>query len=181
MVDDQTETMIANLPDRTGRSLDEWLTLLAATGLDRHRAIVDHLKREHGVGHGFANLIAHRHLRSAADEQAPADLVEAQYAGAKAALRPVYDAIVDAVRTFGDDVEIAPKKQYVSLRRSRQFAQVGPATRTRVDVGLNLKGKPATARARPVTGMCTHKIAVASLDDVDDELVSLLRLAYDRA
>ena len=178
---DQTQTMIANMPAKTGRSLDEWLTLLAGVGLDTHGAIVDHMKRQHGVSYGFANLIAHRYRESAADEQNPGDLVDAQYSGPKAGLRQVYDVIVDVVRTFGDDVEIAPKKQYVSLRRRKQFAQIGPATRTRIDVGLNLKDEPASARARAVTGMCTHKVAVTSAEDVDDELVTLLRRAYELA
>lgn len=72
-----------------------------------------------------------------------------QYAGDKSGLRPIYEAVVAAVRTFGDDVEIAPKKTSVSLRRSKQFALVQPSTRTRVDLGIQLKGvEPAKAAAR---------------------------------
>lgn len=180
MVDPATETMIANLPAKTGRSLEEWLPFVRSLGLAKHGAIVSHLKAEHGVGHGYANLIAILYFAEAAgtDED---DLVDAQYAGEKAALRPAYERVVEAVQAFGDDVEIAPKKTVVSLRRSKQFAQVQPTTRTRIDVGLNLPGYPAGGRLLATTGMCTHKVAVTDATEVDDELVELLRRAYDRA
>lgn len=181
MPDDQTATMIANLPDRTGRSLDEWFAVLEPLKLDRHGQIMTHLKDEHSVSHGFANLISHMYRSRHAAEPTPDELIAAQYAGAKAHLRSIYDAIASVAHDFGDDVEIAPKKASVSLRRSKQFALVEPATRSRVDLGLNLKGEPATQRMRAVTGMCTHKVAITDVAEVDDEVVSLLRLAYDRA
>lgn len=181
MPEDPTGTMIANLPDRTGRSLDEWFAVLEPLGLDRHGQIVTHLKDQHDVTHGFANLISHRYRARDAAEPTPDERITAQYAGAKAHLRSIYDTIAAIAHDFGDDVEIAPKKAGVSLRRSKQFALVEPATRTRVDVGLNLKGEPATQRMRAVTGMCTHKVAITDVAEVDDELVALLRLAYDRA
>jgi hypothetical protein len=178
-VDPAIQTMIDNLPARTGRGLAEWTALLAPLGLSRHGEIVKYLKAEHGVTHGFANLIATRHL--AGDTPAAADdLVQAQYAG-REQLRPLYEQVVSLVSEFGDDVEIAPKKTYVALRRGKQFAMVGPGSRTRLDVGLNLKGEPPTERLRPATGMCTHKIAVTTAGDVDDDLRTLLRKAYDRA
>ena len=99
------------------------------------------LKGEYRVTHGFANTISILYRQQAAGGPPPEeDLVDGQYTGAKAGLRPIYDAILNIVSGFGSDVEIAPKKSYVSLRRSRQFAIVKPATRDRIDLGLNLKG-----------------------------------------
>ncbi len=174
-------TMLANLPAKTGRTMEEWFAVLEPLGLQRHGQVLAHLKQEHGVGHGFANLIALKFLSRTVPEASSGDLVEAQYAGPKAALRPIYEAILAAVTTFGDDVEVAPKKAGVSLRRSKQFALVEPKTRTRVDLGLNLKGEPGTARLRVTGGMCTHSVALGTAAEVDDELIALLRQAYERA
>lgn len=181
MVDPGTATMIANMPASTGRSLEDWLVVVASTGLQRHGQIVSHLKAEYGIGHGFANLIAKEHFAAAAGNPDEDALVEAQYAGPKTALRPVYDRLVEAVQAFGEDVEIAPKKTVVSLRRAKQFAQIEARTRTRVDLGLNLPGEPVGGRVQAATGMCTHKIAIEFADEVDDELIELLRRAYGLA
>jgi len=103
------------------------------------------------------------------------------YSGPKAALRPLHDLLVGTARSLGPDVEIAPKKATVSLRRTKQFGLITPATRDRIDLGLNLPGNPGAGRLTVTTGMCTHKVGVRSPDEVDDELVDWLRQAYDRA
>ena len=99
-------------------------------------------------------------------------------------MRPVYDAIVEAVSGFGGDVELAPKKAYVSLRRAKQFALVQPSTKTRVDVGINLKDVPADGRLEAsgsFNAMVSHRVRLSSPDDVDAELLAWLCMAYDRA
>jgi predicted transport protein len=182
--DEQEATMIARLPEQTGRSLDDWKKELHGHGLSAHGQIVAMLKRDHGVSHGYANLIAHKYRKSDAGSSGSSDdLVAAQYAGAKAAVRPVYDAILREVRRFGTDVELAPKKQYVSLRRSKQFALLQPAA-ARLDVGLALKGEPAAGRLEAAgswNAMVSHRVRVTGVDDVDAELIGWLRRAYERA
>lgn len=176
--------MIANLPEKTGKSLDLWLTLLSGSGLEKHGAVVRHLKGEHGMTHGFANLVAHEFLRSAAAHRDGDDLVAQQYAGRKAGLRPIHERLVEAVGAFGSDVEFAPKKAYVSLRRSKQFGLIQPSTATRVDLGLNLKGVEPGERLEAsdsFNAMCTHRVRLGSADDVDDELLGWLRRAYEAA
>src|SRR5262245_12607331 len=124
--------MIAGLKEKTGKSLAEWLQILRASGKSKHKEFVTLLKTDHGLTHGYANMIALQALGSdshTADQTD--DLVAAQYAGPKAGLRPIYDAVLAAVAKFGSDVEVSPKKAYVSLRRSKQFAIVQPSTGTR--------------------------------------------------
>ena len=86
------------------------------------------------------------------------------------------------VGRFGP-VEVAPKKGYVSLRRKKQFAMIGPGTKSRVDIGLNLKGVEPTGRLRamPPGGMCSFKVEVTDASDVDGELLAWVRRAYDAA
>ena len=183
--DKAAQTMIDNLPEKTGKSLEQWLKLLARQGLEKHGEMVKWLKSEHGVTHGFANLIAHSYRNSTGGESAGAsDPVESQYAGAKAALRPIYDEIIKVVSRFGKDVEIAPKKSYVSLRRNKQFALIQPSTKTRVDVGVNLKGHASTDRLEDsgsFNSMVSHRVRITKKAEVDAKLKSWLKKAYEAA
>ena len=182
--DDALATMIANLKEKTGRALPEWVALARKSGLAKHGQIVSMLKADHGLGHGYANLVAQSALQGDAPAQGGEDLVAAMYAGEKQALLPVWAAIEKAVRAFGADVEVSPKKTYVSLRRSKQFALVQPTTKTRVDVGLCLKGEAAGPRleaAGSFNAMFSHRVRLVEPADVDAELVGWLRQAYERA
>jgi hypothetical protein len=87
-----------------------------------------------------------------------------------------------AIEPFGP-FDIAPKKTYLSLRRRKQFAMVGPATNTRVEVGLNMKGVAGTSRleALPPGGMCQYKVRLTGPAEVDHELVAWIRRAYDES
>lgn len=183
--DKAVQTMIDNLPEKTGRSLAQWLDVLNRAKLGKHGEMMTLLKSEYAVTHGFANLIVHQ-FRDRESGAAPSgdDAVVAQYAGAKAGLKPIYAAIIKTVSSFGDDVEVSPKKAYVSLRRSKQFALVQPSTKDRVDVGINLKGEPATKRLEEsgsFNAMVSHRVRLTKTNDVDTELKKWLRKAYDAA
>lgn len=172
--------MIDNIPARTGRSLAEWFAVLDAAELPQHGKAMALLKSEHGLTHGFANLIVSLH-RQRGTGAGPADLVDAQYAGAKAALRPLCDQLIAAASALGSDVEIAPKKTGVSLRRAKQFALIEAPSRTRVALGLNLRDVEASGRLLAAGGMCTHRMDVSAIEEIDAELLGWLREAYDRA
>jgi len=135
------------------------------------------------VTHGFANVIAHEVRRSAAGHSSSADLVAAQYSGAKADLKPIYDKLIKAIAKFGKGVEVSPKKTYVSLRHNKQFGLIKPATKTRIDIGIQLKGEAGTKRlAKCKTGgMTSHEVRVESVKNVDKELIAWLKEAYTRA
>jgi hypothetical protein len=107
--------------------------------------------------------------------------LDAQYAGAKVGLRPIHDRLVEVARGFGSDVEVAPKKTSVSLRRKVQFAVIEASSAKRVQLGIQLKGEPATDRLLAWGSMCSHRVNLGSLDDIDAELIGWLRAAYDRA
>lgn len=178
-----TQKMIDNLPEKTGKSLDAWLKIVAKARPQKHGEIVKLLKSEHGVTHGFANLIAHKY-REGTDASSGDDAVAMQYSGAKAHLKPIYDELVKVVSKFGKDVEIAPKKTYVSLRRSKQFGLIQPSTRDRVDVGINLKGEKPGKRLEAsgsFNAMVSHRVRLASKKDISAALKGWLKKAYDAA
>jgi hypothetical protein len=182
-VDKALQTQITNIQERTGKSLDDLFAMLGKSGLEKHGELRDKLKGDLGMGHGDANTVVHLYReRTAPGPSAAGDPVDAIYDGAKADLRPIHEAIMDRVTTFGD-FEVAPKKAYVSLRRKKQFAMVGPATKTQVEVGLNMKGVTSTERLveQKPGGMCQYKVRLSSPAEVDEELLGWLRTAYDRA
>lgn len=182
-MDKATLTMISNLHTNTGKSLDEWIGIVNARGFAKHGEVMAFLKGEHGLTHGFANLIAHKAKGSDAGSAADAgDLVERQYVG-KEHFRPVYERLLADILSFGPDIEVAPKNTYVSLRRSKQFAILNPATKTRFEVGINLKGRSPAGRleAEKPNAMCSHKITLSGTDDIDAEVMSWLRQAYEGA
>lgn len=183
-MDDATKTMIRNLEEKTGRTLAQWVALVRGSGKTKHGEIVKMLKEEHELTHGYANLVAHNALESDASFSEGDSLIEAQYAGAKSALKPAYEKLVAAIGKFGGDVELAPKKGYVSLRRSKQFGLIQPSTATRLDVGINLKGTPPTPRLEAsgsFNAMVSHRVRVANASEVDEELIGWLRKAYEGA
>jgi hypothetical protein len=183
-MDDALQTMIANYEKNTGKPLEAWIAIATKAKLAKHGEIVRLLKEKHGMGHGYANLVAQRVLAGDAPTPGGEDLVAAQYAGSKAALRPLYDRLAQAVAKFGGDVELAPKKTYVSLRRSKQFALIQPSTADRLDVGINLNGAAAKGRLEAsgsFNAMVSHRVRVTAAKDIDAELVGWLRAAYDQA
>jgi len=181
-------TQLANIEKRSGKTLKELAAIIASSGLTKHGELRDMLKRDLGLGHGDANTLVHHVLASDGESAAKAqghsveDVVAGLYAGPKAALRPIHDALMAQIVPFGA-FEIAPKKTYVSLRRKKQFAMIGPATNTRVEVGLNMKGGPATERLLelPPGGMCNYKVKLTSAAEVNPELIAWIRQAFDGA
>jgi len=183
-MDDALATMIANYEKNTGKPFEAWVAIARKEKFAKHGEIVKHLKEKYGMGHGYANVVAMTVMKGDAPEPAGEDLVATQYAGKKAALRPLYDKLAAAVAKFGKDVELSPKKTYVSLRRSKQFAIVQPSTTDRLDVGINLKGMAPRGRLEAsgsFNAMVSHRVRVTGAKDIDDELVGWLRAAYDQA
>lgn len=174
------QTMIDNMPEKTGKSLEEWKKILQSKSFVKHSEAVNFLKKEHQVTHGFANTIV---TLSKEENHSEDDLVENQYKG-KEALIPLYEALLEMVSSFGNDVTITPKKISVSIIRKKQFALIKPTTKTRIDLGLKLKDKPTTDRlgnSGPFGTMCTHRVQITDLSHVDSELRGWLLEAYEQS
>jgi hypothetical protein len=183
--DDMMGAVTGSLAARTGRSLEEWLALVQESGVDPldQNAVRRWLRSEHGVPQNSQWAIADAAARAAGWVRPTVEeYVDSQYRGAKAALRPIYDAVAGAAVSLGDDVTIEGRGGYTPFVRGRQFAAVAAAARDRVDLGLRFTDPPAAACLRPATGpgQATHKVALRSVADVDDEVRHLLRVAYEQ-
>jgi hypothetical protein len=185
-VDQAYETQVKNIQIKTGKTTDELSAIVHNSGLTKHTEIRDMLMRELSLGHGDANALVHYVLQSGGERAAKVkgatidDVASELYSGAKASLRPIHDRLMAEIDRLGP-FEIAPKKGYLSLRRKKQFAMIGPATNTRIEVGLNMKGVDATARLieLPAGGMCNYKIKVTDINELDEELFAWIKQAYD--
>jgi len=178
-------TQLANIVKRTGKTLPELTKIVKGCGLSKHGELVAMLKSTLNMGHGDANTLVHIVRKSDGQGAAAAQGLSAEqvldglYTGPKAALRPIHDKLMVAIRKFGD-FEEAPKKTYVSYRRKKQFAMIGPATNTRVEVGLNMKGAKATDRLQqlPTGQMCNYKVKLTDAKEVNAELIAWIKTAY---
>jgi predicted transport protein len=188
------EEMAAGVERRTGRAISEWMALVPEGTFTQQS---EFLVSEHGLKPSDARAVLHlgAYLSRPPDDE----LVAAQYAGAKEALRPIYDALVEAITALGDDVVVSPRKTYVSFDRARQFALIQASTRTRVDLGVRLDDATATCRqgiprrdGAPGadrlaaagsfgSGNITHRVGLSEPAEVDAEVRAWLRAAYDGA
>ena len=179
-MDQALQTMIDNMPEKTGKSLKEWKTILQSKKFSKHSEAVKFLKTEHAVTHGYANTI----VSLAKNENTTVDdLVNNQYKG-KEGLIPIYKQLLSVVTSLGNDVKVVPKKTSVSIVRNKQFALIKPATKTRIDLGLKLREKPIGDRLEgsgPFGTMCTHRVRISDKNEVDAELKEWLQEAYMEA
>ena len=182
--------VIAKLEEKTGRSLDEWIRLSNKSGPKDEKERVAWLKSKHGLGTNYAGWISERSFGRGLESSDPnaylaaaAQFVEDMFAGPKAALRPIYDALLELAFRLGKDIRVSPAKTIVPIYRNHVIAQIKPSTRTRVDFGLALGDTKPTARLKSTGGFdkgdrITHSIGLSSIADVDTEIGKWLTKAY---
>ena len=181
-------TQIENIQKKTGKSMEELTELIQSSGLSKHGEIRSMLMEELGLGYGDASMLIQFALKK--DVQliiqekglTTDEVLDEIYAGPKASLRPIHEKVMSSINQFGE-FEIAPKKGYVSLRRKRQFAMLGPATNTRIELGINIKDLETDERLleQPAGSMCNYKVRLTDPEQVDDTIVSWVRRAYEAA
>jgi hypothetical protein len=185
-VDKAYQTQLTNIQKRTGKTLQEFEEIIKNSGLTKHGEIRELLMDSLGLGFGDASILIHAVLKtdgaSITSGLSLDDVLDDFYSGPKTSLRPIHEAVMQGIHSFGE-FEISPKKGYLSLRRKRQFAMIGPATNSRIEVGINHKSLGPTDRllAQPPGGMCQYKVKLSSIEEVDESLFGWLRSAYELA
>lgn len=185
-LDKAVQTQLDNIQKKTGKSLAELAAIVHQSGLTKHGEIRDMLKAKLGLGHGDANALVHAVLKSdgmrLAEGKTADSVLDEIYTGPKAAFRPIHEKLMKEITAFGE-FEVAPKKGYVSLRRKKQFAMIGPKTNTRFEVGINARdlGQNPRLLAQPAGSMCNYIVNLANDSEVDAELLAWLRSAWQAA
>jgi hypothetical protein len=185
-LDQAVQTQLNNIQKKTGKSLAELAAIAQKSGLTKHGELRDMFKEKLGLGHGDANALVHALLASdgtrAAEGKKEDAVLDEIYSGAKTGMRPIHEALMKHITKFGE-FEIVPKKGYVSLRRKKQFAMIGPKTNTRFEVGINAKDLKKNARLleQPKGSMCNYIIQINDAQEVDAELVAWIKSAFEGA
>jgi predicted transport protein len=182
---DMMAAVVTSLQERTGRTLEEWLEVVAGSGIDPldQNAVRRWLKSEHGVLQNSQWAIADAAARAAGwrpptiEEQ-----IEEQYAGPKAHLRPIFERVKELALALGDDVRLEGRGGYIPFVRRRQFLAVAAATRARVDLGLRYTDAPESGLLVPAQapGQATHRLSLAAAAEITPEVEALLRAAYEQ-
>lgn len=173
--------MDKGLLEKTGKPLKHWVDVVKKSKIEKHKAIIDFLKTEHGFTYGYANFVSMKARQADAASIDDNDLLKAQYNG-KENLKPIYDKLLNKINELGSDIKVVPKKASVSFIRKHQFTLIKPATKKRIDLGLKIKGKTTTERLEgsgPFGAMCTHRVQITVEDEIDNELMSWIKEAYD--
>ncbi|HSL93084.1 MAG TPA: DUF5655 domain-containing protein [Bacillota bacterium] len=186
IVNNEIRLFMDKVREMTGKGSDEIREMITTSGLTKHGEIRTYLLEKLPLGYGDANTLVH-YLRksdsaSLAEGKTLEQLVDEIYDEKKATLRPIHDAVMDRLRDMGV-FEILPKKGYLSLKRKRQFAMIGPKTNTRVEIGINSKTLTGGGRLieQPKGSMCNFVVKVSDPGEVDEELMAWLKQAYDES
>ena len=185
-LDKAMETQLDNIQKKTGRSFDELAEAIHRSGLTKHGEIREYLKRELALGQGDANSLVHAVLQSdgqrAAEGKSGDQVLDEMYSGAKVGMRPIHEKLMKEITRFGA-FEILPKKGYVSLRRRKQFAMIGPKTNTRFEVGINARKFKNNGRLleQPKGSMCNYIVRLTDAKEVDSKLLAWIESAYEGA
>ena len=175
--------MMKNIVEKTGHDIYHWLKIAEESGETKHMAIIKHLKANHGMTHGYANLVAFKVREKDNPTQSEDGILVDQYAK-KQDLKPIYDLLADKIQKLDKNITRRVCKGYVAFRTSKQFVILKPSTKTRMDVGLMLKGKETSERLKSgkvFSGMMTHHVEVFSKDDCDSELLGWITEAFQMA
>jgi uncharacterized protein DUF5655/uncharacterized protein DUF4287 len=184
------QSLLANLKEKTGRTLAEWIKFVNKEGPATEKERPAWLKEKHGLGMNYAGWIAEQSVGKG-DDGSPEtylknaeEYVEKMYSGAKEALRPIFNELLKLGRSMGADVKVCPCQTIVPLYRKHVFAQIKPTTRTRIDLGLALKDTKVPKRLIDTGGLAkkdriTHRIEITSLKDIDAEVKKWMKIAYE--
>jgi predicted transport protein len=182
---DMMNSVSDSMKERTGKTLEEWVEVVKVSGIDPldQKSVRNWLKSEHGILQNSQWAIADAAARAAGWVRPSVEgYIDAQYQGEKAVLRPIFDALREIIEGLGEDVAVEGRGGYTPFVRKRQFAAVQASTKTRVDLGLRFKEAPESAllSTSSLPGQSTNKVGLSSVEDITDELVGLIRLAYEQ-
>jgi hypothetical protein len=186
------QNIIAKLKTKTGRSIDEWVEFVKKDGPTSENERRTWLKERYQLGTNYAWWIAERSVGKGEEDGDPVaylhkapQYVTEMFAGTRASLKPIYEKLLRLGLGIGKDAKACPCKTIVPLYREHVFAEIKPATNTRIDLGLALGKAKAKLpkRIEPVKNAkgnrITHRVAIESVEQVDEFVEKWLRVAYE--
>lgn len=183
---DERKRFIDRIQLTTGYTIEKITQLVVLSNLEKHSEVRSLLIEELKLTYGDANTLTHYIMKtdgqSLSEGKDLKQVIDEIYSDKKIGLRPIHDLLMNQIILFGP-FEIIPKKGYISLKRKRQFAMIGPKSSSRIEIGINLKSDLDNSRfiAQPKGSMCQYIVNVTSIEDVDDKLISTIKQAYEQS
>lgn len=178
------------LPEKTGKTLEEWSDIIQRAKLPDAKSRQAWLTKVHGFGGNESYWMAEYSQGKHTWDFDPnvylkqaVQFVDDQFAGPKAALRPIFEVVLDFARTLGSDVRVCPCKTIVPIYRNRVFAELKPATKTRLELALALGESPfdppftVNPRAKG-NDRLRHLIPLFHMNDFNAAAKKALKTAY---
>ncbi len=177
-----------NIKAKTGKTPEDFKVLAEKKGLLKPGVkageIVAWLKEDYELGRGHAMAIVLVLKQVNSPKPTTNARIDKLFGGSKSQWRKTYDGLWGKIGKFGPDVTVSPTDSYISiLRKSRKFAIVQVLS-DRLDIGIKLKGIPFKGRLRESgtwNAMVTHRVRIEHPKQIDTEVISWLRQAYDKS
>ncbi len=176
------QAYLDNIKAKTGKTPADFRVLATEKGLTKHSEIIAWLKADFGLGHGHANAIAAVLKNPDFGKTSLGVKLEKVFSGSKSHWRSAFEILLENIKTFAPDVELAPTQTYVSLlRNKKKFAIVQPSVQD-ISLGLKLKNQAATERLELAGSwniMVTHRIRIEKAAELySREMLVWLERAY---
>ncbi|MBU1143352.1 MAG: DUF4287 domain-containing protein [Firmicutes bacterium] len=183
---DEKELFLEKMKEMTGKSQDDIYKIYLESKMVKHSEIRALFINELGLTYGYANTLAHyiTHTDGASLSEGKSinEVLDEIYSGEKSKFRSIHETIMKRIEGFGQ-FEVIPKKGYVSLKRKKQFAMIGPKTNSRMEIGINLKSSVEDQRLeeQPKGSMCQYIVKIKDMSEIDDQLFEWLFHAYQQS
>jgi hypothetical protein len=182
------QAYIDNIRTKTGLTPNDFKTLARDKGLLKPGVktgeIVAWLKEDFGLGQGHAMAIVLAFREENAPKLTLDERIKNFFIGNRSNWRATYDQLMHNLQEFGSDVTADPTDTYISiLKGNKKFAVIG-FTSDRMDLGIKLKGVEPRGRFEASgswNSMVTHRVRILSPVQVDSEVLTWLKNAYDAA
>jgi hypothetical protein len=179
------QAYLDNVKAKTGKSPDDFAKLVDQKGLDKHGDIVKWLKADFELGHGHATAVAAVLMKRDAPAATPAEKLSALFSGRKQRWQKPCEALIRQLQKLGSDFGVGAGGTYINLQRAgKKFGILQPSSGERLDIGIKLKGMPLENRFESAgnwNAMVTHRVRIEDPSEIDREVVSVLKRAYEAA
>ncbi len=178
------ETYLEIVKTKTGNTADDFKLLAEEKGLTKQREIIMWLEDEFELVHAHAKAVANVILHADDPKETDDQGIAKHFTSIKSVWRAPYDDLIAQVKEFGDDVVVEPTKTFLSLLRKDQKFAIVQVSPKRLDIGIKLPGTKAKGRfenAGAWSKMVTHRVKIDDPEEIDADLYTWLRQAYDKA
>ena len=178
------QEFIQTAKEKTGKTLEEWLSVVKASGLSKQMEIVNWLKKEKGLNHLQSTLLAGMFLNNGKTVYSnEGNLLDNQFLKCET-MRPLFESVSEGIHKTIPGTQLIPKKTYLSFTAAREFAAINIKPKE-IRLGLDLGDEPFTdtLQKTKMTGpmpRISHMIVLTDLKQFDKRVQDLLRTSYDR-